>query len=76
MGWKINELPRERSPEVKRAYAEGFKAAIGMATEYSAEGKPLTTIQEIATFLIESTNTPDNEPERRRIIRLKASNDD
>lgn len=54
MTWQIPEPPiHERSPEAKRAYIQGFKAAAGMATRYEAEGTPMERLQQLADLMPE-----------------------
>jgi hypothetical protein len=59
MAWQIPEQPiTERTPEAKRAYVQGFKAATGMAVKYEAEGKPMADLQQLADLLPEVDDGP------------------
>lgn len=51
MTWVIPELPVQRSPEAKRAYIQGFKAAAGLAVKYEGEDKSMAHLKQLADLM-------------------------
>ena len=66
MAWQVNGESRRRTPGEQLSYIQGFKAATGMAVQYTAEGKPLDKVLAVSAMLEQCAiqDDADADPDR------------